>query len=208
MTHPQSKCKHCPHLVSEHTARAGCMNRRERGIICGCGWTSGAGQGASPFGSVGGFASTLAAGPFSTPVEDSTPTERMVTMTTSLWNIAGVAAELSVTPQAASAWHRGPEKTPAPSFKVEQTGLELWTVDDIELWHQWVENRAAAAKAEKEALAAASKAKQAAKANVDDGPMKVTANGLEEFVAVEVQDPAAEAEQTAAAAKATKKAIA
>ena len=110
-------------------------------------------------------------------------------MTAGLWNIAGIASELSVTPQAASAWHRGPEATPAPSFKVEGTGLELWTVDDIELWHQWVENRATAKKVEKENLEAATKAKKASKASVDDGPMKVTADGLEEFASVEVQDP-------------------
>jgi hypothetical protein len=132
----------------------------------------------------------------------------MVTMTTALLNIAGIAAELSVTPQAASAWHRGPEQTPAPSFKVESTGLELWTVEDVELWHKWVEGRAAAAKAEKENLAAATKAKKDAKANVDDGPMKVTADGLEEFASVEIQDPAAEIEQAASESKATKKAIA
>ena len=85
-------------------------------------------------------------------------------MTAGLWNIAGIASELSVTPQAASAWHRGPEATPAPSFKVEGTGLELWTVDDIELWHQWVENRTTAKKVEKENLEAATKAKKASKA--------------------------------------------
>lgn len=203
MTHPLKKCPAgCNHFENEHTARGGCMHRRERGIICGCGWTSGRGQGASPFGSVGGFASTFAAVPEPTPVGFHQPEEREnSTMTAALWNIAGIAAELNVTAQAASAWHRGPEKTPEPSYKVENTGLELWTVDDIELWHKWVEARAAAAKEAKAAKTVA--APKAEKPNVDAGPVKVTADGFE---AVETQDPVAEVEQTAGEAKAAKKA--
>lgn len=72
-------------------------------------------------------------------------------MSNQLWNIAGVAGELGVTPQAASAWHRGPENTPAPSFRVVNTGLELWTVEDIEAWHAWVEARETAAREAKAA---------------------------------------------------------
>lgn len=71
-----------------------------------------------------------------------------------LFNIAGVATELNVTPQAASAWHRGPEKTPEPSFVVDATGLELWTADDVTAWSDWVEKREQAAKDAKAAKAA------------------------------------------------------
>jgi hypothetical protein len=72
-----------------------------------------------------------------------------------LLNIAGVAAELQVTPQLASAWHRGPKETPPNSF-VTNTGLELWTVEDVTAWHDWV---AAEAKAEQDARDAKAKAK-------------------------------------------------
>lgn len=107
------------------------MHRGVRGAICGCGFS--------------GSTSTAATGSV-TADPDITPKEQEVQQ---LWNIAGVASELSVTPQAASSWHRGPEATPPPSFKVGATGLELWTIDDIELWHKWVEARDAAAKAAK-----------------------------------------------------------
>lgn len=156
MTQARPKCPphagHCLHYQDEHTAKGGCQHLGPRGQACGCTWTSGPEQGASPFGTVGAFAAVppraeQVATAYTTPKET-------ITMPTALWNIAGVASELNVTPQAASAWHRGPEKTPAPSFKVEHTNLELWTVDDIELWHQWVEAKEAEKKAAKAAKAA------------------------------------------------------
>lgn len=151
MPERKTKCPdragHCSHDLIEHTARGGCLHRGPRGQVCGCTYTTGAGQGASPFGSVGSFPA-IAATPVTTVVAVS-PKENA--MPTHLFNIAGVATELSVTPQAASSWHRGPEKTPPPSFVVDATGVDLWTVDDIELWHQWVEAREAekAAKSKK-----------------------------------------------------------
>lgn len=157
MTLPQHSRKPCPphrgqctHRLDEHTAKSGCTHRKPSGAVCGCTYTTGAEQGASPFGSVTLAAVTEPALPKSTTI---TPTERENTMTDQLWNIAGVAAELNVTPQAASAWHRGPIETPAPDFKVVNTGLELWNIESIEKWHAWVEAQEAEKKAAKEAKA-------------------------------------------------------
>lgn len=145
---------HCTHYLDEHTAKGGCMHRKESGRICGCTYTSGPDQGASPFGSVNPFNSITQVSQSGTP--DFTSPKEKNTMTQPIFNIAGVAAELGVTPQMASAWHRSVEKTPEPEFRVN-TGLELWTADGVEAWHKWVEARnaaAAKAKGDKEAAKA------------------------------------------------------
>lgn len=44
-----TRCSSCPHDETEHTARGGCMNRRESGAICPCTKTTGRTQGSNPF---------------------------------------------------------------------------------------------------------------------------------------------------------------
>jgi len=45
-------CKHCPHKQDEHTAKGGCMHRKDSGRICGCCWTAGPEHGANPFSAI------------------------------------------------------------------------------------------------------------------------------------------------------------
>lgn len=150
MAHPQTKCPAhaagCTHYLNEHSVRGGCMHRKPTGAICGCTYTSGAAQGANPFSTIQDV---------TTVAQQNTPRKREPTMSAvRLFNIADVAAELNVTPQRASAWHRGPDATPEPSFIVSATELELWTADDVTLWSDWVEKQEADKKAAKEAKAA------------------------------------------------------
>lgn len=142
----------CAH-VDTHTALGGCMHRRPSGGICGCTWTPGPKK-VSPFDTMPADFVVISSPALSIEKEHTN------IMTEQLMNIAGVAAELSVTPQLASSWHRGPEQTPEPSFKTN-TGLELWTVEDIESWHRWVEAKNDAEQKARDEKAAKKAAKSA-----------------------------------------------
>ena len=47
-----ARCKHCLHQQDEHTARGGCMHRKNSHRICGCDWAAGPELGKNPFAAI------------------------------------------------------------------------------------------------------------------------------------------------------------
>jgi transcriptional regulator with XRE-family HTH domain len=92
---------------------------------------------------------------------------------TKLMTVADVAAELGVTGQAISAWHKGESHdTPAPAFFITTPHARrkfelLWTAEQVPAWHEFADahivamRESAQAKADK-AIERAAKAQEAA----------------------------------------------